>query len=246
MSNLNLGESADMSQSGAYPDTYKDRIIDAALRLAVSRPWSEISLREIAQAAGSNLVELRGSFSSKADIIAAFTRRIDDEVLTKIPPMEKGQSHRDALFEVLMTRFDALQPHKEAVRSIMNGVGLEPSLLAPSLASQSWMLQAAGINTDGARGSLRVAGLATLYASVLRTWLEDDDPGLARTMAVLDRRLRRGERALETVEDAAGFVGRVGGIFRSAMRRKDKSGREHETSAPPAGTAPQPPQPEAP
>lgn len=237
-----------MSQSGAYPDTYKDRVIDAALRLAVSRPWSEISLREIAQAAGSNLVELRGSFSSKADIIAAFTRRIDDEVLANIPPMEKGQSHRDALFEVLMTRFDALQPHKEAVRSIVTGVGLEPSLIAPSLASQSWMLQAAGINTDGAKGSMRVAGLATLYASVLRTWLEDNDPGLARTMAVLDRRLRRGERVLETVEDAAGFVGRVGGIFRSAMRRRDKSGAEPETPASPPGTAPSPspPQPEAP
>lgn len=233
-----------MSQSGSYPDTYKDRIVDAALRLAVSRPWDEISLREIAQAAGSNLVELRGGFGSKADIIGAFTRRIDDEVLAKTPPIEQGQSHRDALFEVLMTRFDALQPHKEAVRSIVSGVGLEPSLIAPSLASQSWMLQAAGINTDGAKGSLRIAGLATLYASVLRTWLEDDDPGLARTMAVLDRRLRRGERALETVEDAAGFVGRVGGIFRSAMRRRDKSGAERETPSAPPGTTPPPPQPE--
>ena len=41
---------------------------------------------------------------------------------------------------------------------------------------------------------MRVAGLGMIYASVFGIWLEDDDPGLARTMAALDRRLRRGER----------------------------------------------------
>jgi hypothetical protein len=35
----------------------------------------------------------------------------------------------------------------------------------------------------------------------MQTWLEDDDPALARTMARLDRELRRGERVLEQAED---------------------------------------------
>ena len=30
----------------------------------------------------------------------------------------------------------------------------------------------------------------------MRVWLDDDDPGLARTMAALDKRLRRAERAV--------------------------------------------------
>ena len=63
------------------------------------------------------------------------------------------------------------------------------ALAVPLLSSMHWMLQAAGIATDGASGSMRVTGLATLYASVFRVWLEDDDPGHARTMAALDRRL---------------------------------------------------------
>ena len=63
------------------------------------------------------------------------------------------------------------------------------------------MLHAAGIGTDGVEGGLKVAGLASVYASVFRTWLDDDDPGLARTMAALDRRLRRGERTYARIED---------------------------------------------
>jgi len=41
---------------------------------------------------------------------------------------------------------------------------------------------------------LRAQGLALLYASVLRTWIHDEDEGLARTMAALDRALARGQR----------------------------------------------------
>lgn len=221
-----------------YPDTYKDRIIDAALRLAIVRPWSEISLRDIAEAANSDLVALRGSFASKADIIAAFTRRIDDEVLAQTGHPEKGQSHRDALFEVLMKRLDALQPHKVAVRSIVADIGLSPALIRPALASQAWMLQAAGINTDGIRGNLRVTGLATLYASVLRTWLNDDDPGLAHTMAVLDRGLRRGESSLVTVDRAVSTARRLGTALRSALRpdRKSRTPEEHPPEPPQTGT----------
>jgi hypothetical protein len=35
----------------------------------------------------------------------------------------------------------------------------------------------------------------------METWLEDDDPALARTMARLDRELRKGERILERADD---------------------------------------------
>jgi hypothetical protein len=41
---------------------------------------------------------------------------------------------------------------------------------------------------------VRAQGLAILFASVLRTWVDDDDPGHARTMAALDRALARGQR----------------------------------------------------
>jgi ubiquinone biosynthesis protein COQ9 len=101
------------------------------------------------------------------------------------------------------------------------------SLAVPYLSSQHWMLEAAAISTDGATGAIRVAGLGMAYAWVFRTWLEDDDPGLAKTMAALDRRLRRGERVLGSIErfDAAvsRFAAALGEFRRSAAGGRSKS-----------------------
>ena len=180
----------------------RGRIVSAALGLAAERPWGEVTLADIADRAATTLVDLKRDFASKGEIVSAFAGSVDDEVLRRAPRRPAGQAHRDALFEVVMSRFDVLEPWKPALRSIVAAGGaLDPARVAPFLASQRWMLEAAGIGTDGLGGGVRVAGLASVYASVFRTWLGDDDPGLARTMAALDRRLRRGEQALKRAED---------------------------------------------
>lgn len=189
--------------------TPKGRIIDAALTLAAAKPWGEITLREIAEKAGVPLADLRRDFAGRAAILAAFTRAVDDAVMAKAPASAPGESRRDTLFEVVMARFDALAPYKPALKSIA-GAGLaDPALIRPFLASQNWMLATAGIGTDGWSGPLRVAGLGSVYASVFRTWLDDDDAGLARTMAALDRRLRRGESTLGSIESTCESAYRV-------------------------------------
>ena len=99
-----------------------------------------------------------------------------------------------------------------------------------------WMLEAAGIGTDGAGGSLRVTGLAAVYASVFRTWLEDDDPGHARTMAALDRRLRRGERTLGGLEQLHTAVSRFGEALQELGRNVTRGrGKPGPSPGPEAG-----------
>jgi len=219
--------------------TAKGRIIAAALRLAATRRWAEVTLRDIAEEAGPNLVELRQIFSSKSAILAAFVRAVDDEVVRRAPRRTPDQAARDAIFEVVMSRFDVLAPYKSALASIVRDVGPDYELACAGLASQHWMLQAAGIDTEGARGAVRIAGLASVYASVFRTWLDDDDPGLARTMAALDRRLRRGERNLETLEAVCGAFCRLGDIFTGRSRPRPQSTPTPPPSpaAPPAADA---------
>ena len=51
------------------------------------------------------------------------------------------------------------------------------------------MLAAAGISTEGPLGLLKLQGAVIVLANTMETWLEDDDPTLARTMARLDREL---------------------------------------------------------
>jgi AcrR family transcriptional regulator len=60
------------------------KIVDAALRLAATSGWSGLSLGQIAQGASVGLADFRKEFSSKADILAAYTRMVDDAVLAKL------------------------------------------------------------------------------------------------------------------------------------------------------------------
>jgi len=70
----------------------------------------------------------------------------------------------------------------------------EALLIAPALIrAMRWMAEAAGLSTAGLRGAARIRALAAAYASVLPVWLADEDAGHAKTMAALDRRLRRAE-----------------------------------------------------
>ena len=215
--------------------TEKGRYISAALALAAEKPWAEVTLAEIAARTGATLVGLKGQFASKAEILQAFIGLVDDEVLSRAPAREEGQASRDALFEVVMSRFDVLEPWKPAIRSIVRAGVPEPSQMLGMLASNRWMLEAAGIGSGGLEGAARTAGLAAVYAAVFRVWLDDDDPGLARTMAALDRRLRRGERAMQRTEDVLGGLKRMAGALfgaaetmRSRMDDVRRGGRRAE------------------
>jgi hypothetical protein len=106
------------------------------------------------------------------------------------------------------------------VRSARCNPPLALALNALSVRSQTWMLTAAGIDSMGLRGALRAQGLAGLYGSVLRTWLRDDDPGLARTMAALDRALARGASWARCLDDLCRLVPRP--LRRSRWRRYDR------------------------
>ena len=173
------------------------RIIDAAMTLAAQKGWRDLSLAEIAAAAKLPLSKVYPVFPSKPAILRGLSRRVDAEVLAGEDEEAREGSARDRLFDVLMRRFDSLGPYKEAIGHIVYDLGRDaPAALCASAQfrrSMACMLEAADLSADGVRGSLRVNGLGLIYLDTLRAWLRDDSPDLARTMAVLDRNLRRAE-----------------------------------------------------
>lgn len=235
------------------PSTDKGRAILAALRLAAERPWADVSIRDIAEEAGLSLDAMRKAFGSKTQIISAYMRAIDDQVLSAIPPRDPNETARDALFEVLMARLDAMAEHKPALRSINADTSFDSGLFGSYLNSQRWMLLAAGLDGDGPRGVMRASGLAALFGSVFQVWLDDDDPGLAKTMAALDRRLRRAEATMSSIDQACDGVSRMRRSVRQGlndlfgrMREGRRPGQGRDDGAPMAGDEPSPPQPDGP
>ena len=137
---------------------------------------------------------------------------------------------RERLFDVLMRRIESMAPHREAVRSLLKSAQCNPGLAfalnALAVRSQTWMLTAADIDAAGPRGVIRAQGLAMLFASVLRTWVDDDDEGLARTLAALDRALARGQRWSGMLDDLCRFS-----PGRCVRRRRHRREEEEEPAA---------------
>jgi len=219
--------------------TIRGRLVGAAMKLAAERPWREVTLAQIAETAGVSLVDVRREFDTKADVLAAFVRSVDDAVLARAPQRSGTQPARDALFEVIMSRFDVLAAYKRALKSIAASWPMEAPVLRALCQSQAWMLRAAGIRSEGLEGQLRAAGLGMVYASVYSTWLSDVDPGLAKTMAALDRRLRRGERALQSIDETVSkFCGFANRCAEAARKRTKPADADPNTAADPAATVP--------
>jgi AcrR family transcriptional regulator len=206
----------------------RERIIDAFMTLLAEKPFEQIGFAEIARQAGVSLSELRESFGSALAILAAHMKAIDRAVLAGGDADLAGEPPRERLFDVLMRRLDVLAPHKAAMRSLMRSAMRDPPLAlalnALAVRSQQWMLTAADIGAAGPRGMLRAQGLAVLFASVLRTWVDDDDPGHARTMAALDRALARGQRWSGFLDDLCRIPRCVARARRP--RRRDPDGEE--------------------
>src|SRR5436853_1461881 len=205
--------------------TDRDKIIAAFMALLAEKRFEEIGFGEIAARSGLTLANCRAEFGSTLAILAAQMKELDRKVLASGGGDMADEPPRERLFDVLMRRIEAMGPHREAVRSLMKSAQCNPGLAFAlnglALRSQSWMLTAADIDAAGTRGMIRAQGLAMLFASVLRTWVDDEDEGLARTLAALDRALARGQRWSGMLDDLCRFApGRC--VRRRRYRRDDE------------------------
>src|SRR5579864_1823259 len=211
--------------------TDRDKAIDALMALLAEQSFEQIGLAEVAGRAGLKLSQLRGEFGSTLAIVGAHIKDIDRVVLAGGDGDMENESPRERLFDVLMRRLEALAPYQDAVRSLMRSArrnpGLALALNAMAARSQRWMLEAAGIGASGPRGALRAQGAALMFSRVLGVWLDDDEPGLDRTMAALGRGLASAERW-------DGFVGDLCAIpaciLRGSRRRRQRDEEEIEVA----------------
>jgi AcrR family transcriptional regulator len=221
------------AQSSAAPVGVRDKIITAFLGLLAEKRIEQIGLAELADAAGLSLAQLRAEFPSLLAILAAHIKAIDRVVLGEDLSDMEEEPPRERLFDVLMRRLEILGPHRDAIRSLLRSATRNPPLALAlnglGVRSQQWMLTAAGISASGPRGMMRAQGLALLFGSVLRTWVNDDDPGVARTMAALDRALGRGQRFAGLLDDLCRVPSRLCRLRPGRRRRSDDA--EESTAA---------------
>lgn len=190
----------------------RDRIIEATMNLAADRRWEDVSLEAIALRADISLAGIRQHFDGRLAILDAFLAGIDRAVLDGLDADLAEEAPRERLFDVLFARIEALRPQRAAIANLLRAARRDPllALAMNGLAARSmaWMLTGAGIPAGGLSGAIRAQALALQWRRVLGVFVRDDDGGLARTMAELDRRLRETERAKLRLDRACRFLGR--------------------------------------
>jgi AcrR family transcriptional regulator len=232
-----------MAKAASRTPDPTERITDAFLALLAEKPFSDIGLGEIAARAEVSLGDLRAAFDGKIDILAGFIRGIDRTVLDAVETPSSEETARDRLFDLVMTRLDALAPYRAAVGHIAGSARRDPGLALClnnlALDSARFMLAAAGVSTGGVRGAARAQGFVLMMARILPVWRHDEDPDLSRTMAAVDRALERAEGWSRRGDRAIDLLCKVG--RKLERRRPRRGGRGHaRPEATPESPAPAP------
>ena len=122
-----------------------------------------------------------------------------------------------------MRRLDALTPYKLGLEGVWDWARRDPLAAAAinriTVNSMRFMLEAAGIDSEGPVGALKLQGLALAWARILPVWFRDEDRGLAPTMAALDRELTSGGRFVARAEDLNRLASPLFSLARSLFER---------------------------
>ena len=188
------------------------RLVAGLWRVVARHGWDGLTMLRVSAASGVSLAELRRRCPTPSVLLALHGRVVDRQVLEGTVP-DTGDTPRERLFDVLMRRVDALQPHRRGVLRLLDEALTDPVLALALFSglprSMAWMLEAARIGTDGFAGALRANGLAAVWLYTLRAWARDNTEDLGPTMAALDRALDRAEQTARTL--GLGPADRAGG-----------------------------------
>jgi AcrR family transcriptional regulator len=178
-------------------DPADESLIAALWRVIAAHDWPGLTMRRLASEAGVEAASLRERFPTRLDLLLLHGRVMDQAVMAGTIPGQGG-SARDRIFDVLMRRLDAMQPHREGILRLFEDMRRDPALalaLAPHIGvAMRWMLEAAEVEAKSCEARLLALGLTGVWLATIRAWARDDSPDMGATMAALDSALDRAER----------------------------------------------------
>jgi AcrR family transcriptional regulator len=170
-------------------------LLAAAFALIGDEGWRGFSFATLARRTGVSRVEIYRQFRSRDALLAALNRRADEAMLAVDEAELAGLPPRDRVFELLMRRLEALIPYRAGLARLARDARADPCvvlLTACRLERSLMRLQdAAGLRPHGLRATIARRALGLAYVRAVREWFRDEGADLGKTMAELDKHLRR-------------------------------------------------------
>lgn len=189
--------------------------VKAALKLAETGKWGDLTLAQIAEEAGLALKDFHGV--ADKDDLSATVEKIFDAGMSE-EPMDEEETARTRLFDVIMLRFEAMEEVRDGAMSYLRWRDRSLDGLALRLKARAqtakWALACAGLDgTSSIPRGVQIAALGWAIAQAERAWRQETSADLSRTMAALDAELikieeraawikSRGRKAKPDVPDA--------------------------------------------
>lgn len=196
----------------------EDKLIQTAFTLIERDGWAGLSMLGLAKAAKIKVAELYRLAPDKGALLALVLAALDRDIVDRLTEQDPRTPLRDRVFDAILNAFEAMGPRKPVMRVLFHDVRQDPGAWRAAWRglkqTSAWVAESAGLDTTGVLGGIRLRALSLLLADTTAVWLEDGDD-LGRTMAHLDGRLRRLEKAVS--------------IFRRA--RKDTPAPETEDAS---------------
>ena len=150
----------------------EDQILDGWMATIARDGWRDARLDMVAELSGVSVSDAGATLPDRWSALSAFGRRLDRAALAEAAS-DPDASVRDRLFALLMARFDAADDHKSAVRALGEAAKRDPALAAFLLGSLTVSVArvagAAGVQTGGFFGPLRVEALTAMVLHATRT-----------------------------------------------------------------------------
>lgn len=201
-------------------DISPELFVEAMLRHVPFDGWSEGAMQTTAEEVEMSASDVSRLFPRGiASVVVIASDDVDGKMEAEFMSRFAGRLDETPVHikirELLLIRFEILQPHKEAVRKMITFMakpaqaGLGSRLVFNTL-DRVW--RAAGDRSTDYNFYTKRATLAAVYGSTLLAFLDDDTPDMQKTRPFLDRRLQdvaKIPKATKPLRAAANMVGTV-------------------------------------
>jgi AcrR family transcriptional regulator len=170
-------------------------LLAAAFGLIGDEGWRGFSFAALARRTGVSRVEVYRQFRSREALLGALNRRADEAMLAVDDTELAGLPPRDRVFELLMRRLEALVPYRAGLARLARDRCPDPRVVLLTACrlerSLMWLQDIAGVRCHGLRACVARRALGLAYLRTAQVWFDDTGADLGRTMAQLDKQLRR-------------------------------------------------------
>ena len=172
--------------------------IKRAFMLIEEIGWENFSLEKLARKELIKTEDLNHFFSDKNQLIECFSEMIDEQVIKEIDLAEFNQnSVKDNIFELIMLRFEKLDPYKKSLTILLKELKYKPRVLnkltKKIFNSLDLFLEISNAKSNYVFYFFKLNIMFIIYGYTFKIWLEDDTKDMAKTMAEVDKWLSEAE-----------------------------------------------------